>query len=291
MVGPDDMTLYRQVEPAVDEEGARYLSFDRVAHEYDETRYLPPAVQEQAARLLREVAALAPGQALLDAGVGTGRFALPLARLGVPVVGVDISLKMMRRLEAKRAGEERAGTPLPLRLVQGDLRRLPFASGAFGAVLIVHILHLIVDWREVLAEIRRVLAPGGVLLLGQEGSGRRALPVRDKYFELARQRNILPAHRGAQNIEEVWEFLRAQGAQVERAGAGPVRWMARLRVADTLDRLRRRTWSTLWSLPDADHAEMMAETEAWARQMYGSLETAEELEAKFGVWTVRWPHG
>jgi ubiquinone/menaquinone biosynthesis C-methylase UbiE len=67
---------------------------------------------------------------------------------------------MMAQLHAKRAAIEEVGTPLRLRTARGDLRRLPLASGVFGAVLMVHILHLIVEWQSVLAEARRVLAPG-----------------------------------------------------------------------------------------------------------------------------------
>src|SRR3972149_3327510 len=41
---------------------------------------------------------------------------------------------------------------------------LPFASGAFRAALTVHVLHLVSSWQAALAEIRRVLAPGGVFI-------------------------------------------------------------------------------------------------------------------------------
>src|SRR5579871_5906234 len=136
-----------------------YLSFDPVAGDYDWTRYLPPEAQEQAARLLREEAGLSEGQILLDAGTGTGRFSLPLARLGVPVIGLDVSEKMLSQQRLKVA-QDAAGEALPLRVARADLRALPLGSGAVGAALMVHILHLIADWKRVLAEIRRALAAG-----------------------------------------------------------------------------------------------------------------------------------
>jgi hypothetical protein len=57
----------------------------------------------------------------------------------------------------------------------------------------------------------------------------------------------------------------------------------------TLARLRRRSWSNLWQIPDAVHAEIMAETAAWARQAYDSLEALETGDTSFTVQEVRWP--
>ncbi|HZP81714.1 MAG TPA: class I SAM-dependent methyltransferase [Chthonomonadaceae bacterium] len=264
------------------------ISFDPVAEDYDATRYLPPEIQERAARLLLEVAGLAPGQVWLDAGVGTGRFALPLAQLGVPVVGADIALGMMAQLHAKRAAVEKTGPPLPLRTARGDLRRLPLASGAFGAVLMVHILHLIVEWQSVLAEVRRVLAPGGALLLASEVGERRWMPTYDHYCALARERGVLSEHPGMRKIEEALAFLQAGGAQIRRVETG-IRWRVETPVGVTLARLRRRSWSNLWPIPDAVHAEIMAETEAWARRTFDSLEALETGETSFTVQEVRWP--
>src|SRR5579872_2734426 len=72
-----------------------YMNFDFVAHEYDASRRLPPEIQKKAARLLRDAWSPRPGEPFRDAGVGTGRFALALAQLGLPVVGADISENML----------------------------------------------------------------------------------------------------------------------------------------------------------------------------------------------------
>ncbi|HLK57032.1 MAG TPA: methyltransferase domain-containing protein [Chthonomonadaceae bacterium] len=264
-----------------------YLSFDPVAGDYDWTRYLPPEAQEQAARLLREEAGLSEGQILLDAGTGTGRFSLPLARLGVPVIGLDVSEKMLSQQRLKVA-QDAAGEALPLRVARADLRALPLGSGAVGAALMVHILHLIADWKRVLAEIRRALAPGGVLLLAQEG-GARQFPTRRFYTELARDRGLDRTRIGSQSVEETVAYLRAQGARVERVDRDRVQWRLRTPVAKTIEALRRRSWSGLWTVPEEENAELVARTEAWARQTYGSLEGFEESEAQLIAWAARWP--
>lgn len=264
-----------------------YLSFDPVAADYDWSRYLSPEAQAQAARLLQEESGLAPGQPLLDAGVGTGRFALPLAQLGVPVVGLDISRNMLAQLQAKYAAHS-SDSALPLRLARADLRRMPVTSHVFGAVLIVHILHLISDWQQVLQEVRRVLQPGGVLLLAQE-VGARGYPTREHYFELARAQGIVRQNLGSRNREEIHDYLQANGAEVARVDAGRLHWHQQFPVRRTLEALRKRTWSSFWTIPESDNEALVADTETWALQKYGSLDALEEADDELHIWTVRWP--
>jgi SAM-dependent methyltransferase len=78
---------------------------ERVAARYDETsaEMFDPAVVDPAVDFL---AGLARGGAALELGIGTGRIALPLARRGVRVQGIDLSEAMVARLRAKPGGEE-----------------------------------------------------------------------------------------------------------------------------------------------------------------------------------------
>ena len=79
------------------------IAFDRAAGYYDETRGIPPEVEEQAAD--RVEAAVGPAGRLLEVGVGTGRVSLPLHRRGRDLVGVDLSGPMLDRYRAKAAAE------------------------------------------------------------------------------------------------------------------------------------------------------------------------------------------
>src|SRR5215472_15174306 len=90
----------------------RPISFDHVAAEYDKTRRLPEEVEGRVVAALAEV--VGRGR-LLDAGVGTGRWAAPLSARGVPVVGVDVAPRMMDVARSRGAKE----------LLLGDVRRLP----------------------------------------------------------------------------------------------------------------------------------------------------------------------
>ena len=76
---------------------------ERVAATYDETAEVyRPGAADAAAEVL---AGLAGGGRALELGIGTGRIALPLARRGVPVHGIDMSRAMVARLRAKPGGD------------------------------------------------------------------------------------------------------------------------------------------------------------------------------------------
>ncbi|WP_336317849.1 class I SAM-dependent methyltransferase [Streptomyces lavendofoliae] len=118
-------------------------------------------------------AGLAPGDAVLDAGCGTGR-ALPHLREAVgpggTVIGLDLTPAMLA--VAARAGRGDSGT-----LLLGDVARLPFRDGAldavFGSGLVSHLARPADDLRE----LARVVRPGGRLALFHP-VGRAALATR-----------------------------------------------------------------------------------------------------------------
>jgi len=98
---------------------------------------------------------------ILDLACGTGRHAVVLSRGGFPVAGVDLSAPLLERARARRA------EPAP-GFVRADMRRLPFARGAFGAVVNFFTsfgyFEDPADDARVLSEVARLLAPGGAFL-------------------------------------------------------------------------------------------------------------------------------
>jgi SAM-dependent methyltransferase len=98
------------------------------------------------------------GRRILDAGCGSGPIAAALRDRGAVVTGIDSSAKM---LELAR---QRLGASADLHLA--DLgSRLPFPDGAFDDVIASLVLHYLEDWAGPLAELRRVLTPGGRLIV------------------------------------------------------------------------------------------------------------------------------
>ncbi|MGW2180261.1 class I SAM-dependent methyltransferase [Streptomyces sp. NPDC001732] len=134
---------------------------------------------------------LEPGGTVLDAGCGTGR-ALPALRTVVgsrgTVVGVDLTAAMLE--SAVRAGRDREGV-----LVLADVARLPFGAQAFDAVLAAGLVSHLSRPGPDLAELARVVRPGGRLALFHP-IGRAALAARHGRRltddDLRAERNLRP---------------------------------------------------------------------------------------------------
>lgn len=105
-----------------------------------------------------ELAGHVEGRRVLDAGCGSGPLFEDLRSRGADVSGFDSSPGM---LELAR---QRLGDAADLRVA--DLGRpLPYADGTFDDVVCSLVLHYLQDWTAPLAELRRILKPGGRLLL------------------------------------------------------------------------------------------------------------------------------
>ncbi len=98
------------------------------------------------------------GRRILDAGCGSGPLFSVLRDRGAIVTGVDVSAGMLE-LARRRLGDD-------ARLQQADLKGpLPFPGNAFDDVIASLVLHYLEDWTGPLAELRRVLTPGGRLIV------------------------------------------------------------------------------------------------------------------------------
>ncbi|MGE0067897.1 MAG: class I SAM-dependent methyltransferase [Solirubrobacterales bacterium] len=115
---------------------------------------------------LREVLAPAPGERLLEIGVGTGYYSLDLAEW----VGPDGTLELFDLQQEfldhvlRGAGERGLANLVP---TQGDATALPYEDASVDAVVLTAVLGEIPDSAAALREIRRVLKPGGRLVVGE----------------------------------------------------------------------------------------------------------------------------
>jgi SAM-dependent methyltransferase len=146
-----------------------------------------PAEAEAAAKL----AGVDPGAEILDAPTGFGRHALPLARLGFHVTGVDRS--GVQLAEARRI----AGDVEWPKWIQADFRELPFEDESFDAVLC---LFSSIGYRgeendrKAFGEFVRVLRPGGPLII--------ETLHRDRLMAIFQERSWDPLEDGAVVLEE-----------------------------------------------------------------------------------------
>jgi demethylmenaquinone methyltransferase/2-methoxy-6-polyprenyl-1,4-benzoquinol methylase len=155
--------------------------FGRVAPAYDLLNHLLSASldrrwRRRAARAWRPLARGATTLPALDLCCGTGDQALALRAEGARVAAADFCLPMValaRRKFRDRSRRRPGPPPSPAPLV-ADALELPFGSNSFGAATVSFGLRNVVDLDAALAEIRRVLAPGGQLLVLEFALPRRA---------------------------------------------------------------------------------------------------------------------
>jgi demethylmenaquinone methyltransferase/2-methoxy-6-polyprenyl-1,4-benzoquinol methylase len=148
--------------------------FDLLAYFYE--RLMPAADAVQFARLL----SLPSTGVLLDAGGGTGRVSARLKPQVDGVVVCDLSLPMLQQSKRHRG----------LAAVQARGHQLPFADQAFQRILVVDAVHHFQSPRRVLAELMRVIAAGGRMVIEEPDIGR--WPVR--LLALAERLALMDSH-------------------------------------------------------------------------------------------------
>lgn len=192
--------------------------WDRVAPRYDAAT----AVLER--RLLgrgrRWVCARATGQ-VLEVGVGTGAN-LPLYAPHVRLVATDPSGPMLEQARARLTDLD-AELRAEVELQQADAQDLPFEDGAFDAVVATYVLCCVPDLDRALAEMVRVLRPGGDLLLADHVvSSAWPLRLAQRALEAVTVRTV-DEHFTRRPLDRVSRLART-GREVEVVGTR--RWAA-----------------------------------------------------------------
>lgn len=154
---------------------------------------------------------LTPSGTYLDVGCGTGDDAAAMADQGVDralVVGLERSATMLSEARARFGNSE------GLAFTRGDSEHLPFADGSFDGARVERLLQHVVDPRLTLAEIIRVLRPGGRLVAAEPDYGtlivtgadarvtRAILDERCRHFRSGRIGHQLPAYFRAMGLIE-----------------------------------------------------------------------------------------
>ncbi len=113
-------------------------------------------------RALVDAAAPRASERVLDVATGTGLVAAAvLARVGesqITLVGIDQSAEMLAAARARFAS-----APARVELIEGEAEALPFADASFDVVTVTYLLRYVADPAAVVAELARVLRPGGRL--------------------------------------------------------------------------------------------------------------------------------
>jgi len=178
-------------------------------------------------QLVLRMAAPCPGECALDVGTGTGNYACTLARRGLQVIGVDPSAAMLGI--ARRKAE-------PVTWQLGAAENLPYRDASFPLVISVTALEFVRDVGQALAEMYRVLKPGGRLVVGTlnargpwgEFYGRLALDPASPFHHA----RLLTAEAFTQELGRLGTVSWSSAGFVPPSGRG-------LRVASILERWGR----------------------------------------------------
>ena len=140
---------------------------------------------EEAARFVERLTAgldNAAGMVAVDVACGPGTFTLPLAKRVGKAFGVDLTPAMLEHARAAAERERVANVEFKL----GDADSLPFADGEVGIVFCGYSIHHMTDPRRAIAEMARILAPGGRLGIADLIVGEGANPEANNDIERAR---------------------------------------------------------------------------------------------------------
>lgn len=237
------------------------VAFDRAADSYDATR----AISEEAmARTIKLLSGELAGRGrVLEVGVGTGLLALPLHEAGLDLAGLDLSPPMLSKLV------EKAGGTLQFPLVIGDGTRMPFADGAFGGVYLRWVLHLVPDWRGVVAEVVRVVRPGGSFLVNLGAYGGARQEVQARFAELA-EVSLAPVGLGWGDFDSLDAEVGAHGASARELP--PVHEGSDEPLGEFLRGIERGRYSWTWRVAKRERLHVVAELRPWAEERFGPLE-------------------
>jgi SAM-dependent methyltransferase len=236
-------------------------TFDRAASFYDATRGFPPGVEQQAIAALVEATNLTPTSRVLEIGVGTGRIALPLSRHTGLYVGLDLARPMMEVLRNKQPGAN-------IGLIEANASRLPLASQQFDLALAIHVFHLISTWREVIAELGRVVRPDGAVLFNLYNDGPDA-PIIDRWNKLLDDHGYPMDVRtpGTRDMNLLGAAL-AEAGFTQRTDGLAAEWPTTSTPAETVANLANRIWSATWEIPEPIFTQAIADLRAWVAKTY-----------------------
>jgi SAM-dependent methyltransferase len=205
---------------------------------------------------------LRPGTRVLDIGCGNGRHSYEALRRGAVVTATDLdaaALADVQRMADAMALEGQVTPGGSLRTVEADARHLPFEAGAFDVVIAAEVLEHIHDDGAAIAELRRVLRPGGLMAVTVPrwwpervcwALSREYHEVPGGHVRIYRRRQLLsrlrrgglviaPPHHHAHALHSPYWWLRC-ALGMSRETAAPARLYHRFLVYDLM---RRPRWT------------------------------------------------
>ena len=232
--------------------------YDRLAPGFDRQRPLPDGVADAIRAAV--LAALPPKPSIADIGCGAGRIGWTFVAAADNYTAVDFSLGMLKSF----ASRPLAGAP---RLAQADAAQLPFRDATFDGVLLVQVLSGASHWRDLLADVRRVLRSDGALFVGQSMAPDDGIDARMKQrlAEILDEMNVHPYQRKTKEDAFGWLKRHATLTMLQVA-----HWPLSRTPRQFID--RHGTGARFSALDPAVQSAAMARLTEWAQSTFGTLD-------------------
>jgi ubiquinone/menaquinone biosynthesis C-methylase UbiE len=257
--------------------------YDQIAAVYDQTRQLPLWLPGRLADTALNLIGGEQPPRILEVGVGTGRVASGFLRSGLVshYVGLDVSSRMLAEFDRKYGS---AVTP-----VLGDASMLPFDDATFDAVLSCHVLHVLPDLTAVLAEIRRVLRPGGVYLHCTD----ELAPHQQELDQVCQRRlaeedpGYRPAERYDMRRDDVVQLWTAADGLVDTAEVAT--WQTSHAVGDLLTAYEHKAYPSCLRVPEAAFLRAVARLWEHCLAIYPGLDHRLSSTVRMEIVAARMP--
>jgi len=235
-------------------------NFDRNAASFEQHRSFPGSVLEAIRRTVWESTGLDPSARVLDLGAGSGRTGRVFVDANDAYVGVDFSLAMLREFRARNSAAC---------LVQADGGQLPFPDASFNLVMLMQVLSGTHNWRDLLNETVRVVAPGGSIVVGHTVTPPAGIDARMKaQLSLILEETGVASDLSGKSREKSLDWLRT--ASSRRTNAIAASWTVERTPREFLD--RHSSGARFSKLPVQVQTEALQKLSAWATRACGSLD-------------------
>ena len=221
-----------------------------MAYKYNQTRNLPQAVMSDILKSLCSEIPHINEMNIIDIGVGTGRFAIPLSSIVKSIVGIDISQKMLNILMSNNTSKN-------LTTICTDAENIMVSNDSFDMAFAVSVFHLIPNWKRVLDEIERVLKVNGLFIVGRtEYIGFEGVQYEYIRHKILRKYNKDAQEKGLQFDQQINEFNN-RWKLVKKITAAT--WENSYIPLEILRGFEERLWSETWNISDVEFDDVNEE--------------------------------
>lgn len=257
------------------------LPFNGIAALYEETRVFNQRCFNAAVDFLTGEFPPSIFRNVFEPGIGTGRIAIPLAKRGYAITGVDISQDMLAHLQKRLT---QATEHLRISHGKADATNLPFQDASFDMAIVVHLFYFIHNWKRAVDELLRVVKRSGPVVLMHTGTGAEIPFLNDRYKELSAEQGFPIEEIGVKSTSEVVDYVRSLGCYTETV-RDRWQWTSRLRLDKAMGYLRSRAYSFTTTVPKDIHLKVMEKLEAEMQYRFSC--SSEKIEIPNQIYLVQ----